>query len=123
MAIPLSSSLLTTAPPGHPAIFVGEGMLLHHPSLALVGPSTRIKIDGVSTSLASPPTAITFPLFAESLYLKPVQWVRGGHPNVISGIRLRVVWAEARTQESYLAEEGFIGRLEEALDRIPRRSP
>ena len=100
-----------------------------YPGHAILGPATRLKIDGVST-LAMAPTAsttsgspISFPLLASVVLLKPVQWTRsGGSPGRISGIRWRLVWAEARTQESFLGEEDFVDRFEEALNTLPRRN-
>lgn len=121
MTISVASNLITQCPSG-PTIPLGPAITLHHPAHAVVGPTSRISIDGTPTNLSSPPWPIPWPLFAETLYLKPVQFTRSGMGagGAVNGIRLRVVWARARTQESYWKEEGFVERLEAGLDRIPR---
>lgn len=106
-------------------VAVGDGIALHHPGHAVVGSSTRIQVDGVSTlivppsTLASPPNPIAFPLLASVVYLKPIQWMRAGMPSAMTAIRWRLVWADTRTQESFLRDGDFVMRFQDALDLLP----
>ena len=123
MVVTIPAALLKSTSAGQ-VVSIGTGVTLISPGDAVVSPSTRIKVDGVSTILlgpsSSPPPPISYPLLASTLLLKPMQWKRGGRSNQITGIRWKLIWADARTQESLLGDEDFVDQFKDALNYLPR---